>query len=636
MFATPATRRWSSLAALLLALSLLVVPGTQDPVVAQAVATETYTNPILPDIPGDGVVESCADPSVLRGQTSGDNYWYMFCTTDPLNDEDRVDGGGFNFRLIPMLRSLDLVNWEYVGDAFDRPGAGARPERVMPAWAEPTAGMWAPEIQFFNGRYYLYYGVTDVKDGFGGEPGCNSDNAIGVATSLSPTGPWVDSGQPLIGPRRGGPGCNFLWTYDPDVLVNEANQKYIYYGSYYGGVFVQELAADGLATTTAAPVQVTIANRYEGPEVVHYNDYYYLFVSAADCCRGPLTGYSVFAGRSTSPLGPFVDREGVSLLRGRVGGTPVISMNGNRWVGPGHNSVFQDWSGQWWTAYHAIDRFDPYFEGAVGFTKRPVLLDPIDWIDGWPTVRAGRWASDEPMPAPAAQPDDESAYVPSPAMPDERGGLQPAYSDEFGGNELSDDWSWVREPAAGGYEISNGVFSFDTQAADLFVDSNSASVLTRPAPAGDYLVETKVTLDLPPEGCCYNYVQAGLVIYGDDDNFLKLVHFSNWETRQTEFAKEMSPVPAGYPRYGNTVVGPPALTTWLRIVKRAGDTEDHYTAYTSRDGRNWVRGGTWTHNLGDEAKIGLVAMGGTGFTAEFDYVRVSHLRTMLYLPIVFR
>ena len=50
-----------------------------------------------------------------------------------------------------------------------------------------------------------------------------------------------------------------------------------------------------------------------------------------------------------------------------------------------------------------------------------------------------------------------------------------------------------------------------------------------------------------------------------------------------------------------------------------------YTAYTSRDGETWVRGGTWTHDLGRNAQIGLVAMGGTGFMTDFDYVRVYHL-----------
>lgn len=39
-------------------------------------------------------------------------------------------------------------------------------------------------------------------------------------------------------------------------------------------------------------------------------------LSADDCCNGPLTGYSLFTGRSRSPFGPFVDRQGNSLLDG--------------------------------------------------------------------------------------------------------------------------------------------------------------------------------------------------------------------------------------------------------------------------------------------------------------------------------
>src|SRR5688572_6720005 len=72
-------------------------------------ATGTYKNPLPVQIPNDGMVESCADPSLIYSQTPGDNYWYMFCTTDPLNDEDKM-GDNFNFHLIPMLRSIDLVN----------------------------------------------------------------------------------------------------------------------------------------------------------------------------------------------------------------------------------------------------------------------------------------------------------------------------------------------------------------------------------------------------------------------------------------------------------------------------------------------------------------------------------------------
>ena len=86
-------------------------------------------------------------------------------------------------------------------------------------------------------------------------------------------------------------------------------------------------------------------------------------------------------------------------------------------------------------------------------------------------------------------------------------------------------------------------------------------------------------------------------------------------------------MPTGYPRYGNTVVGPPGLTTWLIIVKKMQGSEELYTAYSSRDGVHWVHGGSWTHNLGAAARIGLISMGGSGFAANFDYVHVYTLAT---------
>jgi arabinan endo-1,5-alpha-L-arabinosidase len=211
------------------------------------------------------------------------------------------------------------------------------------------------------------------------------------------------------------------------------------------------------------------------------------------------------------------------------------------------------------------------------------------------------------------------------------------WADEFDDGVVS-GWNWVREPAASTYGEEDGEFWMETQAADLFVDSNNASVLLRDAPDGNWVVETKVRFDPPIHGCCFNYVQAGLVVYEDDDNFLKLVDVSIWNTRQTEFAKEVAPVPAGYPRYGNGVVGPTGGATeaepwtYLRIVKRSNEDDaltgpyggdELYTAYTSHDGDHWSRGMTWRADLGDDARIGLVAMGGSGFRAEFGYVRLS-------------
>jgi arabinan endo-1,5-alpha-L-arabinosidase len=643
-------RRWALLTPLLAILSLVLAAPASTALVSAAPTkakprpvTTSYENPLAPVIPGDGTVDSCADPMIIQGQDGetidGEQVWYMYCTTDPLNDEDVDENGDPVFHRIPMNVSTDLVNWTYVGDAFPLDGGD------IPEWIDPSAAFWAPEVVYSSAtdQYYLFVTVTQTTAAGGGSDTCTGDSAIGVAVGDSPLGPWEFTDEPVIAPRldpNGGP-CSYFWTFDPDVLGDTVTDEGIlYYGSYYGGIFATEVTFTETAVTAdaVADVPITIANRYEGANVVYKDGYYYLFVSATNCCNGALTGYSVFVGRSTSPFGPFLDKEGNSFLDAAVGGTPFLTMNGNRWVGTGHNSVFVDEGGQWWTVYHAVDQEDPFYAFDPGFTKRPALLDPVDWVNGWPTVNGGEWASDSKMPSPAAQEGERSRYRTKLVKPQVVNQLLDG--DEFSGSTLSSEWSWA-EGRVGDVTVSDGLLRWEVEHTDLYVDSNTASVLVRDAPSGDYVVETKVRLSgLPDEGCCFNYTQAGLVIYEDDDNFIKLTDISIWETRQTEFAKEMYPVPEGWSRYGNTVVGPPGDDwTYLRIVverltgaeqREAGGDTERYTAYTSQDGVTWVRGGVWTASLGDDALIGLVSMGATDqvtstITAEFDYVRVYSL-----------
>lgn len=134
---------------------------------------------------------------------------------------------------------------------------------------------------------------------------------------------------------------------------------------------------------------------------------------------------------------------------------------------------------------------------------------------------------------------------------DQPGQLIGPASDEFNSPAFTAQWTWIRPPSPGTSALTGSSFEFQTQSAELYVDTNTASVLTEPAPSGDYIVETRLNLNLPVTGCCQNFVQAGLVIYGHDDNYIKLVHVSIFDTRQTELAKELPPVPS-YPRYGST------------------------------------------------------------------------------------
>lgn len=553
-------------------------------------------------LPDGAAVENCADPTVLAGQRAGDPPWTLICTQDPLNEADRDAQGKLRFRRLPMFRSDDLRHWQYVGDAFDAP----------PPQAEASAGIWAPELVHADGRYLLYYAITDVVDAASPEPGCHSDSAIGVAVADSPLGPWQPQPGLVVAPRRSQPtGCHFHWTIDPDVVVTPEGRKWLLYGSYDGGLFVQALDAAGLQVE-GSPVQLAPGDRFEAPEVVFRDGWYYLFVSTSNCCNRQLTGYAVFVGRSRDITGPYLDDQGQPLLAGRSGGTPVVVQRSDRWIGLGHNSVFQTADGRWWSVHHAVDRRHGSLRGTA-LTRRPAVLGELAWVDGWPRLVA----SDGP--GRPASPPAAAAWT-----PDRAGPL--LWAEDFSRGRLDPRWHWLRksEPSP---RPRDGVLSLPTAAGDLHPGAPLAPVLLRDLPAtGELLVRARVALDVPADGVLPNYVQAGIGLFpASGPAYLKLVHVAIRGTRQTEFGIEVAP-DGDAPRYGSTVVGPPGVWTDLALRLRRHGRQVIATAYTRADGGHWVRGGSWVHDaLGPRLRLGLLAMGGAGFTARFDQVRVSRL-----------
>ena len=334
--------------------------------------TTTFTNPIT-----EPFADTYADPAVIRGK---DGWWYLYATSDPL-----VSGGPFGN--MHVAKSRDLETWEYVDTIFD--------EENRPAWAASASYFWAPDIRYVDGQYVMYYTVTDTAEN--PDPW---DYTIGVATAPTPTGPWTDSGGPVLDPRPAGGGA-YLNTIDPALFTDGDGSRYLYFGGFNGGVWVTELDESG-TRAVGEPTRVTVADRYEGAFVVKRDGWYYLMGSSANCCAGPVTGYSVYTGRSRSPLGPFTDHEGVSLNESRVGGTQVLAQNGNRWIGVGHHAVLTDVSGQDWMLYHAIDKDEAWLNEPGGVNRRPTLIDRMDWIDGWPVVNAGAGPSEGPQPGPVS------------------------------------------------------------------------------------------------------------------------------------------------------------------------------------------------------------------------------------------
>ncbi len=374
---------WRGLGAALLALTFAVAPTVARPTSSAAAARvatapATYSNPVIP--------QTAPDPAIIKAL---DGYYYIMTTSDFWQDN--------SYHLVPTWRSTDLVNWTFVHDAFPS----------KPAWLG-NGTIFAPDLQYFNHKYYMYYTASDTATG---------GSAIGVATAPSLTGPWTDSGGPIVGPRTcsysGDPACH-PQTIDPAEFTDQDGQKYLYFGTYYGGTLVQRLSADGLHVT-GPEVEIGHWDRYEGTYVVRHDvggkAYYYNFSSAANCCAGPNTAYSVEVSRATSPLGPFYDQNGYPMQQpgpdgAQGGGYPTLKQNGNRWQGVGHNALITDLSGRDWIVYHGVDKTNGWVNTApVAVTYRQLLIDRLDWTaDGWPTTNGGAGPSDGPMAAPSTTP----------------------------------------------------------------------------------------------------------------------------------------------------------------------------------------------------------------------------------------
>ncbi len=571
-------------------------------------APRGYTNPLQPLSAEGAVFDSCPDPTLLRGRGRHAGRWFMYCTNASVPDS----AGGREVVSMPMLVSRDLVHWRSKGPAIS-----------PPTWAAPGARLWAPDIVYSKAhrRYYLSYAVTDTADEVSGVPGCRRDSSIGVATSAGPLGPWRHAAGPVVPPRRTGPGCSFATTIDPDVLGDVVGTRgVLFFGGFRGGIEAQRIRLFRHRMTLTGERRGITTDRYEAVNVVVRGRYYYLFASAGMCCESSLSGYGVFVGRATRPLGPYTDREGNRLLAKRTGGTPVIASSGNRWLGPGHSSVFRDVAGRWWTVYHAIDLFEPAFPNRPGSTRRPAMLDPVDWARGWPSVRSGRGASASPIPGPAAQRGQQSAYRPDWLPNDKPGAVIPGASDDFDAKTLASRWTWVREPDPTAYHLVDGGLRVETSAHNLS-GSTRAPVLTTPAPTGDYVVETTVRLGVS-SGSVPHHLRAGLVVYADDERYISLFHGTPGGVQTTAFGKHVVAEDSGLPTRGSMSVGPPGDLTRLRLVRRVSDGHQVFTAYTKQDGHGWVRGGTWRHDsLGASPRIGLAAFGGAGYTASFHYLR---------------
>jgi len=213
------------------------------------------------------------------------------------------------------------------------------------AWAQKQ--LWDSDVNYKNGTYYLYFSAKSYDGIF----------RIGVATSKSPTGPFIAEPEPIKG----------SYSIDPCVFQDNDDSFYMYFGGIWGGQLqkyrnniynsLHELPRshepalgpriaklrDNMLEFAETPKEIEIldeqGNRlkegdnsrrfFEASWMHKYNGIYYFSYSTGD------THYICYA-TGISPYGPFT-------YRGRIL-NPVVG-----WTT--HHSICE-FQGKWYLFYH--------------------------------------------------------------------------------------------------------------------------------------------------------------------------------------------------------------------------------------------------------------------------------------------
>lgn len=272
-----------------------------------------------------------ADPDVLYSNKT--KKYYIYPTSDGF------DGWGGSY--FKTFSSPDLINWTDEGVILDL--------KKDVTWADRNA--WAPTIteKKAKGAYKYYYYFTAAQK-------------IGVAVSDQPTGPFADSGKPLINFKP--EGVKGGQEIDPAVFTDpKTNKSYLYWGNGY--LAVAELNKDmvSLKKNTTRVLKTDKTFR-EGCYVFFRKGTYY-FLWSEDDTRSE--NYRVRYGTSRSAVGPIEISENNLILQK----DPSQGI-----YGTGHNSVLQiPGKDEWYIIYHRFNYPDGIHMGDAAGFNREVCID---------------------------------------------------------------------------------------------------------------------------------------------------------------------------------------------------------------------------------------------------------------------
>lgn len=251
----------------------------------------------------------------------------------------------------PVLRSLDLVNWELIGHSVPHLNFGE--DYDLNGGQAYRGGTWASSMRYRESTG-LWYWV-----------GCVNFWETYIYTAEKPEGPWEKASV-----LEGG-----TCYYDCGLLIDEDDTMYVVYGAT--DVKMAQLSEDGMSEVRSEDLfraEDVGLDGIEGNRLYKKDGLYYIL--------NDHPGTSTYIWKSESPWGPWESKVMVDNVASPVegGGTPH------------QGSLIQATTGDWYFMS---------FTWAYPAGRMPVLA-PVEWAeDGYPvlvTDESGGWGASYPMP----------------------------------------------------------------------------------------------------------------------------------------------------------------------------------------------------------------------------------------------
>lgn len=348
--------------------------------IAITAAIVTAASAFLLGACGGGISENASvhDPSVFYDEES--ETYYAF---------------GSHFA---VASSTDLVNWHQVSadNEAEKLYGTSDWKSVLTAGVtdvNPAASIvstWAPDVEYYNGKYYMYYSLTYS---FG-----SNYSAIGRVSADSVMGPY--SGDTVVvssvGASSSSPNC-----IDPELFYDKDGGLWMVYGSFFGGIYILELYNEGENWGLPKEGQgefgkLIMRNPSEGAEgpFIFYNvatDYYYLLTSYGSLSEN----YNLRVARSKNPDGPYEDVSGMDVT---LNSGSAYKLAGNYNVGDaegvaaiGHGSVVEK-DGEFIFVGHSRREDE---SGGVTLGHSMWAAKQLFNEDGWPLLTPCRYTGEE-------------------------------------------------------------------------------------------------------------------------------------------------------------------------------------------------------------------------------------------------